>query len=70
LAKAEEAYQTALGLDPGFLPALFNLAMLYDRQGKKGEAEAQFRRVIELEPAPSEQAEAHYSLGLLLAENE
>jgi len=41
--------------------------MLCDQLGKKNEAEKQFRRVIELEP---ELAEAHYSLGLLLAENE
>ena len=66
-AKAEEAYQTALRLDPDFVPARVNLAMLADRQGKKEEAEAQFRKVIQLEP---ELAEAHYSLGLLLAENE
>jgi len=65
--KAEEAYQTALRLDPRFVPARINLAMLCDQQGKKHEAEEQFRKVIELEP---ELAEAHYSLGLLLAEND
>ena len=67
LGKAEEEYQTALRLDPLFVPARVNLAMLCDQLGNKAEAEKQFRKVIELEP---ELAEAHYSLGLLLAENE
>jgi len=65
--KAEGEYQTALRLDPDFVPARINLAMLCDQLGEKEEAEKQFRRVIELEP---HLAEAHYSLGLLLAENE
>jgi tetratricopeptide (TPR) repeat protein len=67
LDEAEQAYQTALELDPEFVPALINLAMLHDQQGRKDEAEKQFRKVIELEP---ELADAYYSLGLLLAENE
>ena len=67
LQKAEEAYQTALRLDPRFVPARINLAMLCDQRGEKEEAESQFRKVIELEP---ELAEAHYSLGLLMAEND
>jgi tetratricopeptide (TPR) repeat protein len=67
LDQAERAYQTALRLDPQFVPAMINFAMLCDQQGRKGEAEQQFRKVIELEP---ELADAHYSLGLLLAENE
>ena len=41
--------------------------MLYDQEGKKDEAAAEFRKVIELQP---KLAEAHYSLGLLLAERE
>ncbi|MBN2474976.1 MAG: tetratricopeptide repeat protein [Pirellulales bacterium] len=81
LDKAKEECRTALRLDPRFIPARVNLAMFFGLQAqqaaeenrhaeaeqKKAEAEEQFRRVIELEP---ELAEAHYSLGLLLGENE
>jgi tetratricopeptide (TPR) repeat protein len=64
--KAELDYQTALRLDPAFIPARINLAMLYNEQCKKAEAEREYRRVIEHEP---KLAEAYYSLGLLIAEN-
>ncbi len=63
--KAEAQYRAALEIDPSFIPALNNLAMLVNRQGKKAEAEKLLRRVIEQRPG---MAEAHYSLGLLLAE--
>jgi tetratricopeptide (TPR) repeat protein len=65
--KAEAEYRTAIRIDPRFVPARINLAMLDDQQGKKAEAEAELRTVIELEPTLSE---AHYSLGLLLGEDE
>jgi tetratricopeptide (TPR) repeat protein len=65
--KAYEAYQVALRVDPDFVPARNNLALLHNRRGEKDEAEKQLRRIIELEP---EMAAAHYSLGLLIAENE
>jgi len=45
--KAEQAYRTALHVDPHFVPALINLGMLYDQQERKPEAEAQFRRAID-----------------------
>jgi tetratricopeptide (TPR) repeat protein len=64
--KAEREYEIALRIDPQFVPAMINLAMLYDRQNLKDEAEALFEKVIALEPGL---AEAHYSLGLLIAEN-
>jgi tetratricopeptide (TPR) repeat protein len=67
LHKALQAYQTALRLDPRFVPARINLAMLYDQLGEKDKAESQFRKVVEIEP---NLAEAQYSLGLLLAEDE
>jgi tetratricopeptide (TPR) repeat protein len=67
LDEAEQAYETALRLDEEFVPAMINFAMLCDQQGNKEEAEKQFHKVIELEP---ELADAHYSLGLLLAENQ
>ena len=67
LALAEAEYRTAMRLQPDFIPARINLAMLCDSQGRKDEAEALFREIIELDP---DMAEAYYSLGLLLAENE
>ncbi len=67
IEEAEGEYQTALRLDPQFFPARANLAMLYNQQGRNAEAEEQLRRLIELQP---EMADAHYSLGLLLAEDE
>jgi tetratricopeptide (TPR) repeat protein len=60
------AYATALRLDPEFVPARVNRAMLYDELGRKEEAAKDLRRAIELEP---DVAEMHYSLGLLLAED-
>lgn len=47
LQKAEQAYQTALALDPRFVPARINLALLYDKRGDKQEAEKRFRQTIE-----------------------
>ncbi len=67
LARAEAEYRTAIRIEPDFIPARVNLAMLCDMQGRKGEAEALFREVVELD---ANMAEAHYSLGLLLAEDE
>jgi len=69
MGEPEEAlaeYRTALGIDAEFVPAMVNLAMLHDQLGDKKAAEEQFRRVLELEP---DLGEAHYSLGLLLAED-
>jgi tetratricopeptide (TPR) repeat protein len=65
--KSFQEYQQALAIDPLFVPARINLAMLYDQRGQKEEAEAQFRQILEIEP---DLAEVHYSLGLLIAENE
>lgn len=67
LDKAEEAYHTALRLDPQFAPAKINLAMLHDQQGRKAEAEKLFREVIRQEP---KMGEVYYSLGLLVAEDD
>ena len=67
LPEAEEEYAAALRLDPEFIPARINLAMLYDLMRKKDLAEREFRKVIELSP---KMAEAYYSLGLLIAEDE
>ena len=65
--KALKAYRQALRINPQFVPAKINLAMLYDQRGEKSEAERQFRKILQIEP---ELADIHYSLGLLLAEDE
>lgn len=72
LDAAAEAYQTALRIDSSFVPAHLNVAMLYDRMREGGDAErltaaaeASLQRAVRLQP---EMAEAHYTLGLLLAE--
>ena len=65
--KSFREYQQALSIDPLFVPARINLAMLYDQRGQKEEAESQFHEILKIEP---DLAEIHYSLGLLIAENE
>ena len=65
--EAEDAYRTALRLDPFFLPARFNLATLLNRLGRNAEAEAVLREGIDRSP---EDGELHYSFGLLLAEEQ
>jgi len=64
---AEQAYLTALRLDPGFLPARFNLANVYNLTGRNADAERVLREGVEFAP---DQGELHYSLGLLLAEEQ
>lgn len=66
LSKAAEEYQTAIRIDNTFVPARINLALLYNYQGKNAEAEKLLREAIEYAP---EMPEAHYYLGLLLAED-
>ena len=80
MTAAEDAYETALRLDSSFVPAHMNIALLYDRmrgagleEGRADEAAAFYDRAVDaLERAVRLQpdaAQAHYSLGLLLAEN-
>lgn len=64
---AEEQYLAGIGHNPRFVEIRDNLARLYYAHGRLVEAEAQFRKIIELEP---ELSEAHYSLGLMLAEDD
>ncbi len=64
-ADAITAYETALRLDPAFLPARFNLANLLSRRGRNPEAEPVLREGLRLYP---EEPELHFSLALLLAE--
>ena len=67
LEDAAAAYRTALRLDPLFLPARFNLATLLNRLGRNAAAEAVLRDGIDRVP---DDGELHYSLGLLLAEEQ
>ena len=71
---AEAAYRTAVRVDSSFVPAWMNLAMLLNRLREEGggdaeariaEAETALRTAARLEP---DAAEAHYTLGLFLAE--
>jgi len=64
---AERSYETALRMDPYFLPARANLATLYNRTHRNADAERELREGIRRQP---EAGELHYSLGLLLAEEE
>ena len=63
--RAEAEYRDALALDPWFTPARFNLANLLNGQQRNPEAEEVLREGLEYAPG---EGELHYSLGLLLAE--
>jgi predicted CXXCH cytochrome family protein len=64
-AKAEEGYRQAIAVDDLFFPAKQNLAVLLNTQGRNREAEALLREILDAYP---DNAEAAYSLGLLLVE--
>jgi predicted CXXCH cytochrome family protein len=64
---AIENFRAAIKIDDQSHPAKVNLAMLFDRWGQKGEAEALFRQVVAAHP---QLFDAAYSLGLLLAEQQ
>ena len=64
---AEEHYRTALRLENTFLPARLNLATLYNQLSRNDEAIDLLVETVSLVP---EEGEAHYSLGLLLAEEQ
>jgi predicted CXXCH cytochrome family protein len=61
--KARAAYETAMELEPGFIPAYVNLADLYRQQGKDKEAVSLLRAATRRVP---EAADPHYALGLAL----
>ena len=64
---AEVRYRQALAMDPWFSPARFNLANLLNRQTRNADAEVILRDGLAL---THDDGEMHYSLGLLLAEEE
>jgi predicted CXXCH cytochrome family protein len=63
LPEAEAEYRTALRLDPGFVPALVNMADLDRMRGADQEGAELLKEAIAIEP---DNADARYSLGLLL----
>ena len=73
-AEAEAAFRRALRVDPLFVPALVELAQLYDLVNRDAEAEASLRRALALLPELAEAqedranfvADLHYRLGWLL----
>lgn len=62
-AAAEAEYQTALRLDPAFVPALVNLADLDRARGADDAGADLLRKAVAIEP---NNADAHHSLGLAL----
>ena len=64
--QAEAAYRRALTLSAAYFPARNNLGMLLYAQGRKAEAETEFRELVR---QTSERADSWYSLGLLLSES-
>jgi tetratricopeptide (TPR) repeat protein len=65
LEKSEQAYLRALYLDDAFLPARVNLSHLYNQLTRNQEAIAVLQKGIDQYP---NEGELHYSLGLVLAE--
>jgi Tfp pilus assembly protein PilF len=62
-AEAESEYRTALRLDPGFVPALANLADLDRMRGQDQQGAELLRKALLIEPT---NADVRHSLGLLL----
>lgn len=60
---ARTEYETALRIEPQFVPAYVNLADLYRAEGRDGDAEGVLRRGLAQVP---EAAELHHALGLTL----
>ncbi len=58
---AEQAYRTALRLQPGFTPARVNLADLYRSLGRESDALGELRKGLATEP---ENADLHHAIGL------
>lgn len=60
-AQAEESYKKAIELDSKNDGAIFGLAEIYRKQGRKAEAESYYERALELSPGKT-----HYFEGMLL----
>lgn len=53
-AAAEAELRTALRINPGYEPALLNLANLHEDQGKRSEAQAAYQALLHLNPGHAE----------------
>ena len=60
---AEDAYRRALDIEPGFVPALINLADLYRSTGRDHESEKLLLQAIDIAP---DSANANHAYGLFL----
>ncbi|WP_052302047.1 type II secretion system secretin GspD [Desulfobulbus propionicus] len=58
LLRAREYFTQALKVDANNGAALFNLAVVCEREGKMAEAESLYRKVLALPPPPGEQAQS------------
>lgn len=47
--RAQRGFTSALAIDDGFRPAVFNLSLLYEQQGMTADAEKQWTRYLELD---------------------
>ncbi len=50
LERAAEEFRRALDLNPAYAPAVFNLALLYERTNAVDQAELQWKRYLQLDP--------------------
>ena len=62
LQKAAQEFRHALDSDPTFAPAVFNLAMFYERTGATSEAESQWKRYLQLDSNSAWSVEARTRL--------
>lgn len=62
LERAAEEFRRALDLDPSFAPAVFNLALFFERTNSSGEAAIQWKRYLQLDPNSEWGAEARSRL--------
>jgi len=62
LQKAGQEFRHALQANPSFAPAIFNLAMLYERMGAVSDAEAQWKRYLQVDSNSAWSVEARTEL--------
>jgi len=62
LDRAAEEFRHALDLDPAFAPAVFNLALFYERTNSADQAALQWERYLQLDPNSAWGTEAHTRL--------
>jgi len=60
---AETEFKAALNLNPKHAPALFNLSVLYEREGLSGEAEKRWRQYLQVDPESGWAQEIKRKLG-------